>query len=151
MMKLEFDVDGKPPKKSNWGKDNADMITKLREAALNARENNNIHECYTGPVKLNLIIYAPNIVDMNYKQTGDDDPKKFIGDLDSLVAGVCDYLHKGPKPGENKFEPHQLFLDKPEIGPVVPLIIFDDSQIVEINAKKEEDNTIHYHVEVIFL
>ena len=52
---------------------------------------------------------------------------------------------------ENKFKPHPLFDDRPEIGPEVPLIIFDDAQIVEINAKKKEDDTTHYHVEVVFL
>ena len=150
-MKISFDVYDKPPKKSNWGTDDARLVVKLRESALNARENSGVHECYNGFVKLNLIVYAPNIADMDYKQTGDDDPKKFIGDLDSLVAGVCEYLHKGPKKGENYFEPSSLFDDKPEIGPEVALIIGDDAQIVEINAKKEPDDTTHYHVEVIAL
>ena len=148
-MKISFDVYEKPPKKSNWGTDDAKLVVKFRESALIARENAGIHECYDGPVKLNLIVYAPNIADKNYKQTGDDDPKKFIGDLDSLVAGVCEYLHKGPKKGENYFQPSPLFDDKPEIGPEVALIINDDSKIVEINAKKEPDDTTHYHVEVI--
>jgi len=151
-MEIIFDVDDKPPKKSQWGHDNASLIIKLRESALKARNDIKMSECYTGPVKLNLIVYAPNVDDLNYTQTGDDDPKKFIGDLDSLVAGVCDYLHKGsPKPGENKFKPNSLFDDRPEIGPEVALIILDDSQIVEINAKKEKDETTHYHVEVISL
>ncbi len=150
-MKTSFNVTGKPPKKSQWGTDDADLVVKLREAALIARKNDGFPEGYEGNVKLNLIIYAPNIVDVDYQQTGDDDPKKFIGDLDSLVAGVCEYLHKGPKKGENNFEPSPLFDNKPEIGPEVPLIIDDDSQIVEIDAKKELDETTHYHVEVIAL
>jgi len=150
-MKTSFNVTGKPPKKSQWGTDDADLVVKLREAALIARKNDGFPEGYEGNVKLNLIIYAPNIVDVDYQQTGDDDPKKFIGDLDSLVAGVCEYLHKGPKKGENNFEPSPLFDYKPEIGPEVPLIIDDDSQIVEIDAKKELDETTHYHVEVIAL
>ena len=150
-MKTSFNVTGKPPKKSQWGTDDADLVVKLREAALIARKNDGFPEGYEGNVKLNLIIYAPNIVDVDYQQTGDDDPKKFIGDLDSLVAGVCEYLHKGPKKGENNFEPSPLFDDKPEIGPDVSLIIADDSQIVEIDAKKELDDITHYHVEVIAL
>ena len=56
-MKINFDVIGKPPKKSNWGTDNAQLIIKLRESALNARKNAGIDECYTGSVKLNLIVY----------------------------------------------------------------------------------------------
>ncbi len=148
--KISFDVDDKPPRKSQWGKD-AKLIIKLRESALKARNDEGINEYFTGRVKLNLIIYSPNVTDLNYKQSGNDDPEKFVGDLDSFVAGVCDYLQKGPKKGENKFEPSSLFDDKSEIGPDVPLIIYDDSQIVEINAKKESDDKIHYHVEVIFL
>ena len=151
-MKISFDVYDKPPKKSQWGKDNAKLVIKLRESALKARTKAGMTKYYTGLVKLNLIVYAPNINNVNYIQTGNDDPNKFGGDLDSLVAGICDYLRKAStKPGENKFKPHPLFDDRPEIGPEVPLIIFDDAQIVEINAKKKEDDTTHYHVEIIFL
>jgi len=149
--KICFDVNDKPPRKSQWGKDDAKLIIKLREAALKARNDLNISKCFSGRVKLNLIIYSPNVTDLNYVQSGNDDPEKFVGDLDSFVAGVCDYLHKGPKTGENNFEPSPLFEDKPEIGPDVSLIICDDSQIVEINAKKEVRETTSYHVEVIFL
>ncbi len=149
--KIRFDVDDKPPKKSQWGKDDAKLIIKLREAALKARNDAGIEKPHTGHVKLNLTIYAPNIANLNYRQTGNEDPEKFVGDLDSFVAGVCDYLHKGPIDGENNFKTHPLFYDKHEIRPDVPLIINDDSQIIEINAKKESDDTIHYRVEVIFL
>ena len=100
-------------------------------------------------MKLNLIIYAPNIVDMDYKQTGDDDPKKFIGDLDSLVARVCEYLQ--PAPTNPDLEISSVFDGRDEIGPSVALIIKNDAQIVEISAKKELDETTHYHVEVIAL
>ncbi len=150
--KISFDVYDKPPKKSQWGKDNAKLIIKLREAALKARNDKGIKKYYTGHVKLNLIVYAPNITNLNYIQKDDDDPEKYIGDLDSLVAGVCDYIQKGPKE-ENLFTAHPSFKNKPEIAPDKALIIYDDSQIVEINAKKEPESngTIHYHVEVTFL
>ena len=42
-------------------------------------------------------------------------------------------------------------LGRDEIGPSVALIIKNDAQIVEISAKKELDDTTHYHVEVIAL
>jgi len=148
-MKISFDVTGKPPKKSQWGTDDADLVVKLREAALIARNNDGFPEGYDGNVKLNLIIYAPNIADKDYKQTGDDDPKKFIGDLDSLVAGVCEYLQ--PAPENPELEISSVFDGRDEIGPSVPLIVKDDAQIVEIDAKKELDDTTHYHVEVIAL
>lgn len=148
-MQIDFSVDGRPPRKSQWGKEDAPLVVELREAALNARKKSGGKECYNGPVKLNLTVYAPNIIDVNKKTYTNDDPNKFIGDLDSFVSGVCEYLHKGPKKGENDFEPHPLFDDKPEIDPDIPLIIYDDSQIVEINARKEQDDIIRYHVEVI--
>lgn len=141
-----FDVTGKPPKKSNWGKDHADLIIKLREEALKARKEAGISGCFRGDVKLNLIVFAPNITDREYKQTGDDDPKKFVGDLDSLIAGVCEYLQPAPTNPELKINP--IFDERSEIGPTVPLIIVNDSQIVEINAKKKLDEISHYHVEV---
>ncbi len=144
-----FDVEGKPPKKSNWGKDDAHLIVKLREEALKAREKLEIRGCFQGKVKLNLIVHAPNIDNMEYKQTGDDDPKKFIGDLDSLVAGVCEYLQ--PAPTNPDLEIHSVFEGKDEIGPSIPIIIQNDAQIVEITAKKEIDDTLHYHVEVTAL
>lgn len=116
MTEIEFDVDDKPPRKSQWGKEGK-LIIKLRQTALEARKNAGMNECYKGPVKLELTIFAPNINDLNYRQTGDDDPEKFVGDVDSFIAGVCDYLHKGPIPGENKFEPDPLFLEHAEVGP----------------------------------
>ncbi len=92
-------------------------------------------------------MYAPNIADKDYKQTRDDDPKKFIGDLDSLVAGVYEYLQPAPTNPELKINP--VFDGKDEIGSSVPLIIKNDAQIVEINTKKELDDKTHYHVEII--
>ena len=52
--KIIFDVDGKPPKKSQWGKDNAKLVIKLRESALKARTKAGMEEYYTGLVKSSL-------------------------------------------------------------------------------------------------
>ena len=74
---------------------------------------------------------------------------KYVGDLDSLIAGICDYLSRVPTdPGENRFEPNQLFNDYPEIGPTIPLIIKDDSLIQNVRAEKKESkhNEIYYVV-----
>ncbi len=149
VQRIVFDVDGKPPKKSNWGTDDAPLVVQFRETALNARETVGIQEGYEGPVKLTLIVFAPNILDMDYKQTGDDDPKKFIGDLDSLVAGVCEYLQ--PAPTNPDLEIHHIFDGRDNIAPHLPLIIKNDAQIVEINAKKEIDIDLHYRVEIEFI
>lgn len=148
-MKISFEVEGKPPKKSNWGTDDAPLIVKFREAALAARNMTGASEGFEGSVKLNLIVYAPNTTEKDYKQTGDDDPKKFIGDLDSLVAGVCEYLQ--PAPTNPDLDVHSVFDGKDEIAPHIPLIIQNDAQIVEINAKKERDDNLHYHVEIEYI
>ena len=143
---ISFDVEGKPPKKSNWGTEDADLVIKLREEALKARTEAKLSECFLEPVKLNLIVYAPNTLDMNYKQSGDDDPNRYVGDLDSLVAGVCEYLQPAPTNPELKINP--ILKEKKEVGPDVALIVKNDSQIVEINAKKIHDKTLHYHIEI---
>ena len=147
---IVFDVKGKPPKKSQWGTDDANLVIKLREEALKARNDAEIFGCYHGHIKLSLVVYAKNITHMQYRQIGDDDPKKFIGDLDSLVAGVCEYLQRAI-PQDDTFTPSSLFEAKPEIGPEVPLIIKNDSQIVEINAKKMFDENLHYRVEIEYI
>jgi len=149
MTQISFDVKGKPPKKSQWGTNDASLVIKLREKALQARKNKKLSEGYDGPVKLNLIVYAQNISDMEYKQTGDDDPKKFVGDLDSLVSGICEYLQPAPTNPDIEISP--LFNGKDEIEPSVPLIIKNDSQIMEISAKKVVDETLHYHVDIDFI
>ena len=87
---------------------------------------------------------------MQYKPIGNDDPKKFIGDLDSFVLGVCEYLQRAV-PKDKTFTLSPLFNGKPEIGPEVPLIIKNDSQIVEINAKKMFDENLHYSVEIEYI
>ena len=150
--KIEFKVQGKPPQKSEWGGDNASLVIKLRKAALKAREKTGRDKCITSPVKLNLTVYAPNIDDRYYKQTGDDDEKRFIGDLDSLIAGVCDYLSRAPEePGRNNFNPSMLFDADPDVGPTVSLIIQDDSQIKIISAKKIISEKLFYIVEIELL
>jgi len=143
--KISFDIAGKPPRKSNWDGDDVQQVIKLREEALKARTEAGLTDCFHKPIKFTLIVYAPNITDLEYKQTGDDDPKKYVGDLDSFVAGVCEYLQPAPKNPELGFN---HFDGKEEIGPLVPLIIENDSQIIEINAHKEESETQSYHIEI---
>jgi len=143
--RISFAVMGKPPKKSNWDTEDTYLVIKFREEALKARTNAGLDDCFHESVKLNLIVYAPNTTDMKYKQTGDNDPNRYVGDLDSLVAGICEYLQRAPNNPELDFG---HFDGKDEIGPTIPLIIENDSQIVEINAKKIHDETLHYHVEI---
>jgi len=150
--KITFKVDGKPPQKSEWGGENASLVIKLRKAALKARKDAGRDKCIASPVKLNLVVHAPNIDDRDYIQSGNDDEKRYVGDLDSLVAGVCDYLSKAPeKPGRNNFSPSVLFNQEPEINPIIPILIEDDSQIQIITAEKIVSNELFYVVEIKLL
>ena len=147
--KITFRVPGKPPHKSEWGGDNASLVIKLRKAALDARNKAGYDKCVTSPVKLKMTVYAPNIDDRYYKQSGNDDDKRYIGDLDSLIAGTCDYLSRAPEePGRNNFYPSSLFDKEPDIGPTIPLIIKDDSQIKIISAEKIFSKNPSYVVEI---
>ena len=146
---IVFKVYGKPPQKSEWGGKNASLVIALRKAALKARRKAGLHKCITSNVKLKLSVHAPNLDDRDYVQLGDDDEKRYIGDLDSLVAGVCDYLSSTQEePGKNDFQPSSLFDQEPEIYPTIPLIIKDDSQIKIINAEKIISDTLFYVVEI---
>jgi Holliday junction resolvase RusA-like endonuclease len=147
--KIEFKVLGKPPQKSEWGGDNASLVIKLRKAALEAREKTGLTKCITSPVRLSLVVNVPNIDDRNYVQKGDHDEKRFIGDLDSLIAGVCDYLSRAPEePGRNNFKPSVLFDSEPEVGPTISLIIQDDSQVKIIHAEKIVSDELSYVVKI---
>lgn len=144
-----FTVKGKPPKKSKWGNDNnAKLIITLREAALKARNEAGYSDYIDTNVSLKLTIYAPNIADLEYRQTGDSDEKRPVGDLDALISGVCDSLWAGPTPGVNKFKPSILFEDHKDVRPGKPLIVKDDSQIVNISATKEVRDDPSYTVEI---
>ncbi|MCI4431988.1 MAG: hypothetical protein JHC41_00040 [Nitrosopumilus sp.] len=147
--KIVFEVDGKPPQKSQWSGIDAPLVIKLRKAALESRTKRGIGKCITTPVILKLTVYAPNIDDRDYRQIGDNDEKRYIGDLDSLVAGICDYLSRAPEePGRNNFVPSPLFDSEPEIASTIPLIINDDSQIKIIKAEKIISEKTYYIVEI---
>lgn len=147
--KIVFKVDGKPPQKSEWGGKNAQLVIDLRKAALKARIKAGLSECIKTPVKLKLEVHAPNTDKMDYRQKGDNDEEKYHGDLDSLIAGVCDYLSRSKEePGRNNFVPNPLFDNELEIYPDIPILIEDDSLIKIINAKKIFSEKPHYVVTI---
>lgn len=150
--RITFNVLGKPPQKSRWkNKNNAALIINLRKKALESRKAAGFSKSIRLPVKLKLTVYAPNIDKTTYVQKGDDDEERYIGDLDSLVAGVCDYLQPGPKSGENNFQPHPLFDSNQEVWPTIPIILENDSQIISISAKKKTSKKLYYKVELEIL
>ena len=147
--KIVFQVDGKPPQKSEWGGKNAPLVIDLRKAALKARMDAGLSDCIKTPVKLTLEVYATNPDKMDYRQKGDDDEEKYSGDLDSMIAGVCDYLSRSKEePGRNNFVPNSLFDDAREVYPNIKILIEDDSLIQIINAKKIISDEPYYVVTI---
>jgi len=143
--RISFTVDGKPPRKSSWGEDN-DLILKLRQEALKARNREELSECFHGPVKLTLTIFAPNVINLKYKQIGDDDPKLYVGDLDSFVAGVCESLQPAPTNFDRKIS--KIFDGHEDVSPDVAILVDNDCQVVKINARKIPNEKIYYVVKV---
>lgn len=143
--RIHFIIEGRPPRKSMWGKEDAKLIFKLRKEALKARSDVGLHDFFNGPVKIILTVYAPNVTDREYKQSMDNDPKSYVGDLDSFVAGVCESLQPAPTNPEMDIK---IFEGHDEIGPEIPLIIKDDAQVVSIDAKKIIHDTRFYTVTI---
>lgn len=143
-MRIEFTVEGRPPKKhgekSMWARnDEAFPIALLRERALQARRKLGINDCFRSLVSLELTIFIPK------------SRLESAGDLDNFVTGVCD----GLQAADPKALPylHSIFHEPRRAGidPRQKLLIEDDSKVVSIAAKKvgvSEDKEIHYKVAV---
>jgi len=133
--RIEFTVEGKPPKKkkpSMWSKDSSQtqLVLDLRQKAHDSSKGVKIfHE---GPVKLTLTIYDSNPLERI-------DRHDYLGDLDALIGGVCDALQPSP-PENNKLQIHDSFKEKNEIRHNVELIIADDAQITTTVSRKRKNN-----------
>lgn len=143
-MAISFTVQGKPPKKSKWGRADASKVIQLRRAAREARDRVpgwDIH----APVRLELVVYMQDITQPSYARQGED-PETIIGDLDGLVSGICDYLQSAPDNPDIKMD--SALAGDPYIGPKVPVVIMNDVQVVEIDAKKIESESLYYTVSI---
>lgn len=144
-MKIQFDVDDKPPKKikgrkSCWSGKEAKNVLKLREKALAARTETGLDDCFHEKVKMKLTVYAPNII---YRKNTDD----YIGDLDSLIGGILESIQPGPTKTINEdVDIDPILKDRKDVGPEIPLLVEDDAQVVQINAEKHEGTSIRYTV-----
>ncbi len=142
-MKIEFIVRDIPPKKdgakSMWLKDSeAPRIISLRKAALDAMKKASLNGCILSPVKLEVTVFAPS--SQFIRKSGN-----YIGDLDTLIAGICDGLQAAHS---NTPIAHALFqsLQTPEIHPKHKLLLDDDAQVMAIVAKKIHlDNSQPYY------
>lgn len=142
--RIAFSVDGKPPKKSTgpslWSEksNQTELVVNLRQKAFEASQKEGVDTHFHGPVKLELTVYAPNILEIK-------DRHDYLGDLDTLVGGVFESLQPSPKnnPG---FNIHPSLKNVQNIGSDIPLIIADDAQITTTIAKKRTNRKNSYTV-----
>ncbi len=142
-MKISFRVCGKPPKKSSggsiWtGESRSEQVLDLRRSAAGEKKRINMEYPMRGPLRIKLTIHSSQDI------TKKEDTHNYIGDLDSLVAGVCDALRKA----DENVTPHVRFNQYKEVDPKKPLIIEDDSNITAIEASKIKDTEEYYTVTV---
>jgi len=140
-MRIEFSVQGVPPKKhgekSMWARgDEAPRVALLRQEALRARSEAGVTGCLSSFLSVELTLLVPA-----------KDLEK-VGDLDSFVAGVCDGL-QAAHPNAHAF--HSVFDSREHMDPKRPLLIEDDARVLSIRATKtlvNEGEEISYRVAV---
>jgi hypothetical protein len=125
-MRIEFTVNNLPPKKdganSMWRKETeVPRIISLREKALETIKEHNykIQEQY---LRLEFTLFVP------------EEKIESIGDLDNFITGICD----GLQAAHYSVTPHSLFNEpgREEIHPRKPILIINDSKVLNINASK---------------
>lgn len=140
MVRVEFRVDGKPPKKirkkSLWtAKSQYNHIKELREKAHQAKTTSAI-ATFMNEVTLKIEIHVPSSQNINTRQ------EIFVGDLDNLISGICE----GLMGTWSRYEYNQ---QDPAQGK--PIMYNDDSQIKSIHAEKivePEDKKPYYTVSI---
>lgn len=148
-MKIEFTVQNIPPKKgsgiSMWSSNiEVPRIIALREKALEAMKKAGLNQCFLSPVKLELTVFAKQL------QLRSHTSGYYVGDLDTLIAGVCDGLQAADKKTPLAHELIQK-LEHTEIDPRHKLLIHDDSLVTSIIANKvtiDDGQQEHYKVVV---
>ncbi len=139
MRRIQFEVedledpltDTLPPKKhgrkSMWNrKTEVNRLKVLRRKALDELGS---APPFTGDIRLTLSVHvgceAPVFTDAG---------EKGFGDLDNFVSGVCD----GLMAADRRAKIHPLFCESKNanVHPTKKIAIWDDQQVIEINAKK---------------
>ena len=139
MTQISFRVEGNlPPKKdganSMWNKAvEAPRLIALRRQALEALGSKSP---FSREIRMKVVVHigGSNI--------------GAVGDLDTFITGICDGLMKA----HPRAKLHQLFctLENISVNPRKEFVIDDDSQIIEIHAKKlvGESGSDWYEIEI---
>lgn len=142
--RIEFTVEGRPPKKTKpslWSENSnqTQLVINLRQKAY--EESKTLDDEYLeGPIRLALTVYDPN------PETRID-RSDYLGDLDSLLGGVFEVLQASP-PENNGLRVHCDLKDNDEIRHDRPLIISDDAQITTTVSKKKRAERQYYTVSI---
>ena len=142
--RIKFSVEGKPPKKSTgpslWSENSnqTELVINLRQKAFEASQKEGFDTHFHGPVKLELTVYAPNILERK-------DRHDYLGDLDALVGGVFESLQPAPK-NNPELQIHPALKNVKDIGSDVPIIVSDDAQIATSITKKRKNPKSFYTV-----
>lgn len=123
-MKIQFSVEGLPPKKdgaqSLWGKElESERVALLRRSA---------YEAFAGrpPLSKNISLSLKAHIGL--------ENSRWIGDLDNHLTGICDGLQKR-HPG-SKLASVWNRSDNVDIHPDKVIGIVNDAEVVEIHAYK---------------
>jgi Holliday junction resolvase RusA-like endonuclease len=134
-MKFLVQIDDLPPKKhsekSMWSSDfEAERLIKLRKKVC---EKLTDYKPLSKEIYLKLTVYIPE----NNKQKGD---------LDNFITGICDGLMRAHR--NSKI--NKKFDGEHDIDPRTVSFINDDSQVVQIIARKVVNPRIkpHYELEI---
>jgi len=144
--RIKFSVEGKPPKKSTgpslWSENSnqTELVINLRQKAFEASQKEGFDTHFHGPVKLELTVYAPNILERK-------DRHDYLGDLDAFVSGVFESLQPAPK-NNPELIIHSALKNMKNIGSDIPLIVSDDAQITMTITKKRTNPKNSYTVSI---
>lgn len=129
---IRVEMGGRPPSKSKsksiWRDPIAERVLRLRLAILDEKKKLGIRGPLESQVKITLDVHGLNIDNPKIPQT-------YVGDIDSLIAGTCDSIRMA---NHNMTSPSPVFEGHDEVRHDIPLLIKDDSQVVEADAKKAE-------------
>jgi hypothetical protein len=127
-MRVEVErVEGLPPKKdganSMWAK--PAEVERLVALRREVRKAPGYAGLYGGEVRLELEVQIPPVA------------PRLLGDLDNFVTGVCDGLMAADP--RIKCHPRWAETECTDIRPELSLLLADDSQVVEIQARRVAD------------
>lgn len=116
---IRFTVHSVPPNKNRhmWSDCvQSILLYAMRKEAFAAKRAESI-ELYTRPIGIELTIYGTN------------DDREQVGDLDNLLAGVCDGLSRRPRNPNSKPSDWSDFENDENAGPNKSLLYEDDKII----------------------